>query len=173
MTFDFFEGAAGTGKTHNLVGRAGEIVQDGALGEGHKLLALTFMNGARRRLDARLGENPTFRRRFDCQTFDVFARTLAARRRSLITPALQMQAAALNVFDEPCALTASLLENAAVRQWVARSYPLVLVDEAQDLDEHRMRILQGLAQSCRIVAACRRLSVSSQRARHRAPDGMA
>lgn len=48
MTFDFFEGAAGTGKTHNLVGRAGEIVRDGALGEGHKLLALTFMNGARR-----------------------------------------------------------------------------------------------------------------------------
>lgn len=153
MTFDFFEGAAGTGKTHNLVSRAGELVLDGALGEGHKLLALTFMNGARRRLDARLGENPTFRRRFDCQTFDVFARTLAARRRSLITPELQEQAAALNEFNGPCALAAGLLEHEPVRQWVARSFPLVLVDEAQDLDEHRMRILQGLSQSCRIVAA--------------------
>lgn len=153
MTFDFFEGAAGTGKTHNLVSRAGELVQDGALGEGHKLLALTFMNGARRRLDARLGENPTFRRRFDCQTFDVFARTLAARRRSLITPELQEQAAALNEFNGPCALAAGLLEHEPVRQWVARSFPLVLVDEAQDLDEHRMRILKGLSQSCRIVAA--------------------
>jgi hypothetical protein len=40
-----------------------------------------------------------------------------------------------------------------VRQWVARSFPLVLVDEAQDLDEHRMRVLQGLSPSCRIVAA--------------------
>ena len=78
MTCDFFEGAAGTGKTNQLLCRAGELVLVGALGEGHKLLALTFMNGARRRLDARLGENPTFRRRFDCQTFDVFARTLAA-----------------------------------------------------------------------------------------------
>lgn len=153
MTFDFFEGAAGTGKTHNLVGRAGEIVQDGVLGEGHKLLALTFMNGARRRLDARLGENPAFRRRFDCQTFDVFARTLAARRRSLITPAMQAQAAALSEFDGPCALAAGLLENEAVRQWVARSFPLVLVDEAQDLDEHRLSILQRLSPSCRIVAA--------------------
>jgi hypothetical protein len=153
MTFDFFEGAAGTGKTHNLVGRATEIVQDGVLGEGHKLLALTFMNGARRRLDARLGENPAFRRRFDCQTFDVFARTLAARRRSLITPAMQAQANALNEFDGPCALAAALLEQEAVRRWVARSFPLVLVDEAQDLDEHRMRILQGLSPSCRIVAA--------------------
>jgi hypothetical protein len=153
MTFDFFEGAAGTGKTHNLVRRAEELVQDGMLGEGHKLLALTFMNGARRRLDARLGENPAFRRRFDCQTFDVFARTIAARRRSLITPAMQTQADALNEFDGPCALAAALLEQEAVRRWVARSFPLVLVDEAQDLDEHRLRILQGLVPSCRIVAA--------------------
>jgi hypothetical protein len=120
MTFDFFEGAAGTGKTHNLVGRAGEIVQDGALGEGHKLLALTFMNGARRRLDARLGENPAFRRRFDCQTFDVFARTLAARRRSLITPVMQAQATALNEFDGPCALAAGLLAQEPVRQYEKR-----------------------------------------------------
>jgi hypothetical protein len=153
MTFDFFEGAAGTGKTHNLVGRAGEIVQDGILGEGHKLLALTFMNGARRRLDARLGENPAFRRRFDCQTFDVFARTVAARRRSLITPAMQAEADALNEFDGPCALAAGLLKNEAVQKWVARSFPLILVDEAQDLDDHRMQVLQGLSPSCRIVAA--------------------
>ncbi len=153
MTFDFFEGAAGTGKTYNLVGRAGELVQEGALGEGQKLLALTFMNGARRRLDARLGENPTFRRRFDCQTFDVFARMLAARRRSLITQAMQEQAAALNEFDRPCALAADLLDQVPVRQWVTRSFPLVLVDEAQDLDEHRLSILQGLAQSCQTVAA--------------------
>ncbi len=153
MTFDFFEGAAGTGKTHNLVGHAGEVVQDGALGDGRKLLALTFMNGARRRLEARLGENPVFRQRFDCQTFDVFARTVSARRRSLITPAMQHQADTLGEFDGPCALAAGLLEYEAVRQWVARSFPLILVDEAQDLDEHRMRILQGLSSTSRIIAA--------------------
>jgi superfamily I DNA/RNA helicase len=151
MTFDFFEGAAGTGKTHNLVGRAGERVQGDALGDDHKLLALTFMNGARRRLDARLGENPAFRRRFDCQTFDVFARMLAARRRSLISLGQQELAATLNAFDGPCSLAASLLEQEPVRQWVARAFPLVVVDEAQDLDDHRMRILQGLSQSCRIA----------------------
>jgi superfamily I DNA/RNA helicase len=111
------------------------------------------MNGARRRLDARLGENPAFRRRFDCQTFDVFARMLAARRRSLITPGQQELAATLNAFDGPCSLAASLLEYEPVRQWVARAFPLVVVDEAQDLDDHRIRILQGLSQSCRIVAA--------------------
>lgn len=51
------------------------------------------------------------------------------------------------------ALAAGLLENEAVQKWVARSFPLILVDEAQDLDEYRMRILQGLSPSCRIVAA--------------------
>lgn len=153
MSFDFFEGAAGTGKTHNLVVRSSEIAQDGALNDGGKLLALTFMNGARRRLDARLSENPAFRRRFNCQTFDVFARTLAARRRSLITQVMQHQAASLNEFDAPCFLAASLLEKASVRQWLARSFPLVLVDEAQDLDEHRLRILKGLSFACRVVAA--------------------
>jgi len=153
MTFDFFEGAAGTGKTYNLVGRAGELARGGALGDGHRLLALTFMNGARRRLDARLGESQAFRRRFDCETFDVFARTLATRRRSLITQAMREQAAALNEFDGPCCLAAALLEHEPVRQWVARTFPLVLVDEAQDLDEHRMCMLQGLSSSCCIVAA--------------------
>lgn len=153
MTFDFFEGAAGTGKTHNLVSRAGEIVQDGALGDERKLLALTFMNGARRRLDARLGEISAFRRRYDCQTFDVFARTISARRRSLISPAMKHQADALSEFDGPCALAAGLLENEAVQKWVARSFPLILVDEAQDLDEYRMGVLKGLSPACRIVAA--------------------
>jgi DNA replication protein DnaC len=36
MTFDFFEGPAGTGKTHSLVSRAEELIEDGVLREGHK-----------------------------------------------------------------------------------------------------------------------------------------
>ncbi|MFZ1991429.1 MAG: ATP-binding domain-containing protein [Alphaproteobacteria bacterium] len=155
MTFDFFEGPAGTGKTHNLVERAGELVQQGVLGEERKLLALSYMNGARRRLEARLGANALFRRRFECQTFDVFGRILAARRRSLLAgnDELIAQAAALGEFDGPCFLAGSLLQNAAVRQWVRQSFPIVLVDEAQDLDEPRLSMLQGLSTGCHIVAA--------------------
>jgi superfamily I DNA/RNA helicase len=155
MTLDFFEGAAGTGKTHNIVVRAGERVQDGVLGEDRRLLALTFMNGARRRLQLRLRQDILFRSRFECQTFDVFARALAARRKSLLSgnAAALVQFAALNEFDGPCFLASTLLETSAVQQWVAASYPLVLVDEAQDLDEHRMRILQGLSATCSIIAA--------------------
>ena len=46
-----------------------------------------------------------------------------------------------------------LLENPSVRQWIALTFPLVLVDEAQDLDEHRLSILQGLLHSSRGVIA--------------------
>jgi superfamily I DNA/RNA helicase len=66
---------------------------------------------------------------------------------------MQEQTAGLNEFDGPCCLAAMLLEQEPVRQWVAQMFPLVLIDEAQDLDEHRMRILQKLSLSCRIVAA--------------------
>jgi superfamily I DNA/RNA helicase len=155
MTLELFEGAAGTGKTYNLVNHAAELVRDGVLGEDRRVLALTFMNGARRRLQSNLGQNVLFRRRFECQTFDVFSRTLAARRRSLLTgnAAAIERAAALGEFDGPCSLAATLLETPAVQMWVAGSFPLILVDEAQDLDEHRLRVLQGLAGSCSIVAA--------------------
>lgn len=151
MTFDFFEGAAGTGKTHCLVGRAAELVEGGLLGEDQHLLALTFMNGARRRLDARLGATQAFRRRFECQTFDSFARMLTARRRSLISASLEQQSQALGDFDGPCFAAAALLEVPSVREWVARKFPLIAVDEAQDLDEHRLRILQALSQSCSVL----------------------
>lgn len=155
MTFDFFEGAAGTGKTHNLVSRVKDLVRDGVLGESGKLLALTYMNGARRRIEARLAAERTLRGRFECQTFDVFARTVATRRRSLLVgdAASALRAATLNEFDRPCYLAGVLLEKPCVQQWVSRTFPLILVDEAQDLDEHRMHVLQGLSQSCSIVAA--------------------
>ena len=155
MTFDFFEGPAGTGKTHNLVSHASQLVQEGVLGEDRRILALTFMNGARRRLEARLGQNSLFRRRFECQTFDVFARVVSSRLRSLLSANNHIleHAATLDEFDGPCFKAASLLAIPAVSRWVAASYPLVLVDEAQDLDDHRLHILQGLASSCSIVAA--------------------
>ena len=137
-----------------------------------ELLTLTFMNGARRRLETRLSEEAAFRRRYECQTFDVFARTLAARRRSLLSGnvAVIERAAALNEFDRPCFLAASLLDFPSVQQWVARTFPLVLIDEAQDLNEHRFPILQGLSHSCPILAAADAFQCLEGRTRHRVFD---
>ena len=128
MTFDFFEGPAGSGKTFNMVAHARHLVENDALGEGQRMLALTYMNGARRRLTATLDAEVTFRRRFDCLTFDSFAQTIVARRCSKVTGAMQrkveatlQEAKEFTTFDETCVLAIELLQDAEVsyaRIWV-------------------------------------------------------
>ena len=153
MITTFFEGPAGSGKTHQLIEFASGVADDVLCDERHKLLALTFMNGARHRLTGRLANVPKIRGRFRCQTFDAFAGWLTSRRRSLLRTLDRLAGEPLNVFDRTCQDAAVLLETASVAHWVADSYPLVVVDEAQDLDAHRLRLLQALSTVTRVVAA--------------------
>lgn len=154
MTFDFFEGPAGSGKTFSMVAHARQLIENDALGEDQRMLALTFMNGARRRLTSSLNAEASFRRKFDCLTFDSFAQSLAKRRSAKLTDEMRQQAEKLDQFDGPCFLACELLKDAEVRRWVARTYPLVLVDEAQDLvDVHRQGIILGLMECCAAVVA--------------------
>ena len=153
MTLQVFEGAAGTGKTYSIIERARSLVEENVLGEHGRILGLTFMNGARRRLLFRLGQHREFRRRYECQTFDTFARRLVYRRQSILRDSdeIRAQAEHLNEFDGPCCLAGGLLQNERIHQWVGSSYPLILVDEAQDLDVHRLGILQSLTESARVI----------------------
>ncbi|WP_454274236.1 ATP-binding domain-containing protein [Roseovarius sp. MBR-154] len=153
MTIDFFEGPAGSGKTFSMVAHARQLIENGALGEGQRMLALTFMNGARRRLTSSLNAETSFRRKFDCLTFDSFAQSLAKRRSAKLTDEMLQQAEELGQFHGPCFLASELLKDSEVRGWVARTYPLVLVDEAQDLDAYRQGIVLGLVDSCTAVVA--------------------
>ncbi|MEO9898451.1 MAG: ATP-dependent helicase [Paracoccaceae bacterium] len=153
MTFDFFEGPAGSGKTFSMVAHARHLVENDALGEGQRMLALTFMNGARRRLTASLNSEASFRRKFECLTIDSFAQTIAKQRGAKLTDEMRQQAEGLDQFDGICYLACQLLQDAEVRRWVARTYPLVLVDEAQDLNIHRQGIVLGLKEYCTAVVA--------------------
>jgi len=137
-----------------MVAHAHQLVENDALGEGQRMLALTFMNGARRRLTSTLNAEPSFRRKFDCLTIDSFAQTLARRRSAKLTDDMRRQAEELGQFHGPCFLASELLQDAEVRRWVARTYPLVLVDEAQDLvDVNRQGIILGLKDCCAAVVA--------------------
>jgi hypothetical protein len=147
---NLFEGPAGSGKTHQLVDQSSKIAEVSLADEHCKLLALTFMNGARRRLEARLGRLPRLRGRFVCSTFDSFAASLIHRRRSQLRGSTPINR---NAFDDVCAAAATLLQMESVAKWVATSYPVVAVDESQDLDAHRFRLLQGLAKHSLIIAA--------------------
>jgi UvrD-like helicase C-terminal domain len=46
-----------------------------------------------------------------------------------------------------------LLDHEVVRAWVALSFPLVIVDEAQDLSTERSAMIQALARSCEVILA--------------------
>lgn len=150
----FFEGPAGSGKTHHLIEAAVAAAPEVLVVKEQKLLALTFMNGARHRLNLRFAGVPAFRGRFVCQTFDSFAGLVAHRRRSLLR---SMPTAAaegdISVFDRTCLDAACLLQVPEVAAWVAASYPLIVVDEAQDLDQYRFRLLQALSNACCVLAA--------------------
>lgn len=141
MPFQGFEGPAGTGKTFQLIGAAGAHCAAHALTTHHRILALTFMNGSRRRLDERLSASGPFKDRYVCMTIDSFAAEIIRRWRTL---ASVMGIEAEN-FDQICDAAGQLLEHPSVARWVAATYPAVLVDEAQELGPPRLRVIRALA----------------------------
>jgi UvrD-like helicase C-terminal domain/AAA domain len=151
----FFEGPAGSGKTHRLIERAEQLVSDGFLEGGQYALALTFMNGARRRLSSKLAAVPTFRRQFRCLTFDSFAQMIVARRRALLRqmPDAVKEARSMNEFDATCFLASRLLAHPGIAEWIAVAHPIAIVDEAQDLAVHRFAMLRALDTKCQMLAA--------------------
>jgi hypothetical protein len=143
MSLVAFTGAAGMGKTFQLVRREESTLRGAPLGEGQKVLALTFMHGSRRRLDDRLRALSGLRGRFSGMTIGRFAWELCTRWRSL-RRAEGLPELAEDQYDATCDAAGVLMETEDVRRWVARTYPHVLIDEAQDLTQERLRIVRAL-----------------------------
>lgn len=154
MNIEFYEGPAGVGKTYRLLNDVAEYVRNTELDENERVLALTFMNGARRRLASKLKAVPELRRRSSCVTIDGFAKSLIVRWRSLVhAKALDSVQHDKDEFSAICATASYLLEIDIVRRWVAISYPVVIVDETQDLTTERLAIIQGLSATSKLFAA--------------------
>jgi hypothetical protein len=143
MTLAAFLGPAGVGKTYELMHALREALDARPLDEGQRVLAVTFMHGSRRRLDDRLREIPGLRGRHSCVTVDRFAWELCRRWRSLRRAQGQPDLLERQ-YNETCEAAAVLMEEREVRSWVARSYPQIIIDEAQDLNPGRLRIFQAL-----------------------------
>jgi len=56
-------------------------------------------------------------------------------------------------FEAECRMAAMLLRHAIVNSWVARSFPLVVVDEAQDLTHVRLEMVSALSDSVHLLVA--------------------
>lgn len=152
MTLFAVEGAAGSGKTYRLMEALCEALAATPLQEGERVLALTFMHGARRRLNEKLKGIPGLKGRFECATIDSFAWRLLRRWRGLAA-ALGIQPLREDQYDAQCDAAGALLERPEVRGWVGASFPIVLVDEAQDLKPQRLRMVCAVAQSANMLIA--------------------
>jgi hypothetical protein len=152
VTLFAIEGPAGCGKTVRLIAALEQALLDTPLSDDQRVLALTFMHGARRRLHDKLRPIVSLRGRLSCVTVDSFAQRLVRRWRSLAAvlgvPALQP-----DQYDEQCDAAGLLLEQPDVAEWVAASFPIVLVDEAQDLKPERLRMISALSGPARLMVA--------------------
>jgi len=159
-----FIGGAGCGKTHLLMQSLTAQLEVAPLIEGQKVLALTFMHGSRRRLEERLRQLPALKGRAECTTVDSFAFRLARRWRAL---AAQLGHADIDPsqYDRMCDAAGDLLQVREVQGWVAASFPILLVDEAQDLTVNRLRLIQGLAARLQLFAAADEFQCLDERLR--------
>ena len=143
MTIQSFSGAAGCGKTHQLMANLAARLEGQPLLTSQKVLALTFMHGSRKRLDVRLAGVAVLRRQYECTTIDGFAWRIVSRWRALIIQS-GMRQPRVNDYEAVCQVAAYLLSHDIVVRWVAATYPIVIVDEAQDLTPNRLRIVQSM-----------------------------
>lgn len=139
MPFRAFEGPAGTGKTHNLMQALEEAMLARPLASHERVLALTFMHGSRRRLDQRLSKVGILRGRYSCMTIDSLASAITQRWASLA----REMALQCGSWEETANSAGCLLENPSVLRWLSATFPLVVVDEAQDLSPERLRLVKA------------------------------
>ena len=146
------EGGAGCGKTYQLMAALAVDLQERPLALGQRVLALTFMHGARRRLYERLRDVPGLVGRFESMTIDSFAWRLNRRWRGLATE-IGIPPLSEDQYDEQCEAAAQLLQRPEVRNWIVTGFPVVLIDEAQDLKPERVGMVRALSQGARLLVA--------------------
>lgn len=152
VTVRAVEGAAGCGKTYRLMEMLKETLATHPLVDGQRVLALTFMHGARRRLADKLRKIDGLTGRHECRTIDGFAWRIYWRWRGLAA-ALGIPQRTQGEYDAVCDAAGMLLAQPQVREWAVASFPIMLVDEGQDLRPERLRMLIALSNSAHALIA--------------------
>lgn len=151
MSLKLFEGAAGTGKTTRLFGAAKEHLRETPLEDEQRVLALTKYHGSRKRMDGKLNGRDGLGVGVDCFTIDSFAWHLVRRWRGLVRHLGSIPAQA--DFQAIASAAGQLLRQPGVGRWVARRYPLVIVDEMQDCKGGTVELLAALEPHVRCLCA--------------------
>jgi len=157
-------GQAGTGKTTWLLNKANEFGPKLITSEHQKMLAITRMHGARRRLELNLNETcPNIPR--TVTTIDSFALTVLNRWRMTIGHQKPLMATSgaddfsstlfgVDVgFDRVRIESGRLLQSRTVGSIIGESYPLILVDEFQDCHGSLLEFVVALSRCSTLLLA--------------------
>jgi len=153
MSVYAINGAAGCGKTYTIMEKLIATLEETPLKSLQKVLALTFMHGSRLRLENKLKALPNLKNNYQCLTIDSFAYRICSRWKSLLLDK-KLQIASEDEYDLNCRNAAELLTDSHVRNWIACSFPILLIDEGQDLTVERLQIIINLKDClCLLIAA--------------------
>jgi hypothetical protein len=172
----YITGPAGSGKTFNLLKHTAVFGQRLILEEHQSVLAVTYMHGSRQRLETGLAGHTECRKlRRNVCTIDGFAlpqwRLCFGQKR--IAYAMKASAAEYDErfgvglsYDQVVQKAAELLQHPTIQANVISTHPLVIVDEFQDCEEHRLAIIQRLSTFVQVIVAAdafQHLNVNSGR----------
>lgn len=152
MTVISFSGGAGCGKTFQLIAALKQRLAAVPLAPGQRVLALAYMHGARIRLEEKLRVLPDLRNCYECSTVDSFGWRILRRWVGLARH-LGYEESKPHDFEAVVDAAGVLIEQAAVVKWIAATYPVLVVDESQDLTSSRLRILKALATQMHLIVA--------------------
>jgi hypothetical protein len=157
-------GYAGTGKTTRAMDLVKERVDTTSLLEYQNFLGMSFMHGARRRLDQKLrevcGHSP-----YQATTIDAFALSVLNRWRTSVgfskpfSPTTGDEEPVEGLFEVRAgfewirAEAARLLTKQTVGRLIGLSFPLIVVDEFQDCHGPQLEIVKALSNHTQLVLA--------------------
>ena len=127
----------GTGKTHALVARLGELIQNHDLAAGSETLVLTFSRAAVREIRNRISSAEGGARYVRARTFDSFATRLLAQ--------LSPNGPWTNEdYDVRIRLAADAIRTIPEARTIISDYKHILVDEVQDLVGDRAELVKAI-----------------------------
>lgn len=162
-------GPAGSGKTTRLLEETAAKAKTLLTAEEQRILAMAYMHGARRRLEASLSEAPSCKalpRKIT--TIDGFSLDLVNRWRTALgltwpvvprhrdeddQPPTERDFRTHCSFEQINQYAAQLLAKPMVASLVASSHPIVLIDEFQDCHGAKLAVVQALAKVTQVLVA--------------------
>ncbi len=157
-------GQAGTGKTTWLTDKANELAPGLLAAEHQRMLVITRMHGARRRLDQKL-KDACRTIPYSVETIDGFALSIANRWRTALGHTKPVAAVPGDVnfvdsvlgieadFGRVASSAARLLRSQTVGGVIGATYPLILIDEFQDCHGPLLEFVAALSKHGSVLLA--------------------